>query len=62
MGQYDKKMERPEISCRKCSFIFDRWSMCYVCFIEIDLIGVLKTAMHYGIVSGMEQRKVSWEM
>ena len=25
----------------------------------IDLIGVLKTMMHYDIVSGIEQRKVS---
>ena len=24
-------------------------------------IGVLKSVMHYGIVSGIEQRKVSWE-
>ena len=29
--------------------------------VGIDLIRVLKTLMHYGIVSGIEQRKVSWE-
>ena len=28
----------------------------------IDLIGVLKTVMHYGIVSEIEQRKFSWEI
>ena len=28
----------------------------------IDLIGVLKTVMHYGFESGIEQRKVSWEI
>ena len=28
----------------------------------IDIIGVLKTVMHYGIVLGIEQRKVSWEI
>ena len=26
----------------------------------IDLIGVLKTVMHHGIVSGIKQRKVSY--
>ena len=28
----------------------------------IDLIGVSKTVMHHGIVSGIKQRKVSWEI
>ena len=31
-------------------------------FDTMDVIEVLKTVMHYGIVSGIEQRKVSWEI
>ena len=30
--------------------------------IGIDLTGVLETVMHYGIVSGIEQKKVFWEI
>ena len=46
-------------------FFFDfpsGWFVIIRATFTIDLIRVLRTVMHYGIVSGIEKRKVSWEI